>query len=707
MLVTKALDGMRASAYICSYFGLHEQFNHVLELLLGFGLDYVGSVSSLMYTPPEGVQSDIMPITSQTNTQGNELATADLDDELLSMNIPPLPKSFLNTLGKASQKSHIDLSDMTGSAAHRGLLSLQCALTLSKHHLSFVNEAWPLLLDVMFALRDVNALPSRLSELDDFADSLGNPLPMSVFANRSQQRVNEYMESFAPTNKSEEKSGFLSSVLFGFGHSSSQHNGSNHAKDRQQFPLSETLQNVADCAQLDKIIMKTNDSATAKRILCAMLGSVFPEGGDGEELISDPNFENNSIFVLELAARLLISNRVYATELYPIFLAKFQQLMSPQSEEGEILGLKFPYILERIVVTILRACIHLFDVPEASLRDQLNRSLKLIASLPSSYTRAISDRIGCGTAIILRGCFYLFNDSADDWSTIKSLLDLSAQDKSSRGFVFDGIASVIDSIDYAIPSATDREEGQAGDENNNELQLSQSGVKVMASLLLKFMNGSYDGDVSFKVAATMYIQKVYGYSQHFADKVAQSDDGSVMNDAHLEENEFDTMVFAIYNDACLSQDGDTAKRGFESLQGVVLSTKVDSLPVDKWFAFLKLVATNPPSIEIEEARISSLNLIGRLFLNLMPELSNQKANWSELEDWTICVASIVNDNLQAGRSTSLFESTVQTVTNVVNVMSMSGFNDGEGVNFCSWVGETLLYELEKVGGCGGVFNTAN
>ena len=73
MLVTKALDGMRASAYICSYFGLHEQFNHVLELLLGFGLDYVGSVSSLMYTPPEGVQSDIMPITSQTHTQGNEL----------------------------------------------------------------------------------------------------------------------------------------------------------------------------------------------------------------------------------------------------------------------------------------------------------------------------------------------------------------------------------------------------------------------------------------------------------------------------------------------------------------------------------------------------------------------------------------------------------------------------------------------------------
>ena len=77
-----------------------------------------------------------------------------------------------------------------------------------------------------------------------------------------------------------------------------------------------------------------------------------------------------------------------------------------------------------------------------------------------------------------------------------------------------------------------------------------------------------------------------------------------------------------------------------------------------------------------------------------------------LEEWTISVASIVSDNLQAGRASSLFETTVQTVTNVVNVMSMSGFNEGneEGVNFCNWVGETLLFELEKVGATGGVYS---
>merc|ERR1711957_664853 len=131
------------------------------------------------------------------------------------------------------------------------------------------------------------------------------------------------------------------------------------------------------------------------------------------------------------------------------------------------------------------------------------------------------------------------------------------------------------------------------------------------------------------------------------------------------------------------------------------STKVESIPVTKWFTFLNLVATQPPSITLQEARICSLSLIGRLCCTLIMELSNKKENWSQLEDWTICVASIVSDNLQAGRASPLFENTVQTVTNIVNVMSMSGFNKGEGGNFCTWVGETLFYELEKVGACGG------
>ena len=96
-----------------------------------------------------------------------------------------------------------------------------------------------------------------------------------------------------------------------------------------------------------------------------------------------------------------------------------------------------------------------------------------------------------------------------------------------------------------------------------------------------------------------------------------------------------------------------------------------------------------------------------VFYLLILELSNEKDNWSQLEDFTISSASVVNENLRAGRATALFETTVETITNVVNVLSIAkqmSMATVEGGSFCAWVSETLLYELEQVGACGGITN---
>jgi len=86
----------------------------------------------------------------------------------------------------------------------------------------------------------------------------------------------------------------------------------------------------------------------------------------------------------------------------------------------------------------------------------------------------------------------------------------SSQVKLGRGFEFDGIASVIDSINYVIPSA-ENGEGNS-DVKGNEVQLSQCGVEVMTLLLRKFMNGSYEDNLTFKVPSVMYIKRVYSFS---------------------------------------------------------------------------------------------------------------------------------------------------------------------------------------------------
>jgi len=664
-LVIKALDGLYNASQICLYFKLYDQFNEILSLLLGYAHDYVTSVTALL------------------------LSESLNDSDFSTEDFPPISKYFLAKLKSGQFKNpvvHFGPEDVVGSAAHRGLMSLDCALMLCKSNLSAINESWQDLLDVIFALREVDVLPSRIAEFDDFADSQGNPLPPSKFAISSQHKVREYNQSISSTSNSASNDGFWRS-LFGFGSKSVIRDANNTDKIdvdvTKTSDLLECLKKIANHAQLDQIIMKHPNNNIAKRILSKLIDCLLPAE------IDDPRFEHNSVFALELAARLLISNNSNATDLFPIFLSKFEELFAPKTpgSEDSSLVLKFPYLLERIVVTIMRACIHLYDIVE--LRIHLQKSLKLIEDLPSSFTRTIGDRLGCGLAIVLRGCFYLF-ETSDEWSTIKTLLDIAAQDKSGRGFVFDGIASV---IDYALPSP-DGEEDE-GEENKIEPMLSHDGAEAMTTLLLNFLHGSYENDLTYKIPSMMCMKKVYGCLQGARTLSNTSHD-------HLQLIDWEKMVTTIYNDVCLSDDGLIAKNGFESLKRVLLSTNVESIPEENWFILLDMVSGRPPSIAVQQARTSSLGFIERLFLMLMPYLSKKKENWVKLEEFTITMASLARQNLRAGRATELFETTVHTVTNIANVMSMTGYVDGEGVNFCAWVSETLLDELERVGACGGV-----
>eukprot|EP01082_Thalassiosira_pseudonana_P012873 g11568.t1 g11568 contig6:110020-115493(-) len=579
-LVAKALDGLKNAANICVCFGLHQQFNEILQLLLSWGGDYVSSVATLIQSDP-GVAGEVQTLAVNDPSTEKE----DIGMELLSKNLPPLPASFvakLNSKEALVESSYEASNNVAGSAAHRGLLSLDCALTLCKNHLSSINEALPALLDVVFALRDVDALPERLGDLDDFADSHGEPLPPSSFANSCREVVTKYKDSAASSSEQSSSPGFLSSIFFG----KSPSGGGKEGVASKSFasPLQKVLQKVSKKASLDQIILKTNDVVLAKRVLSAMLMAMYPDE-DADIFTADPLFEHNASFVLELAARLLISNRAHSSEMLPIFLSRFEALLSPQTNqstgESEIIGLKHPYLVERIV----------------------------------------------------------------EWDTIKHLLDLAAQAKSGRGFVFDGIASV---VDYALP-VKGEEDGEA-EATSNDIELSADGAEVLASLLLKFLEGTYDDDLSYTVPAMMYIKRVYSYLQCKSKQLPSGTAIDSEEDTQLRGAEWEKMITIIYDDVCMARDPNTARKGFESLQEVLMSTQVESIPDERWFTLMKMVLMQPPDITLQVSRISSLSLIGRMFLTLMPVLSNRKENWSRLEDFTIAVATMASENLRSGRA---------------------------------------------------------
>ena len=76
----------------------------------------------------------------------------------------------------------------------------------------------------------------------------------------------------------------------------------------------------------------------------------------------NPVLEQHAIFSLELAARALLTNRDKAPELFSLFLLKFEHIFSKVGDNK----IPAPFMVERVVVTVLRSSIHLYDLPEVS-----------------------------------------------------------------------------------------------------------------------------------------------------------------------------------------------------------------------------------------------------------------------------------------------------------------------------------------------------
>ena len=97
-----------------------------------------------------------------------------------------------------------------------------------------------------------------------------------------------------------------------------------------------------------------------KQSLEGLLGSI-------DEIPSKPSptYEQYHAFALELATRtLLSSNEERAQELFPIFQAKFRSVALKLSKLKK--PVPVPFLVERIVVTILRSSIHLYKIPKVS-----------------------------------------------------------------------------------------------------------------------------------------------------------------------------------------------------------------------------------------------------------------------------------------------------------------------------------------------------
>lgn len=344
--VLQALQGLEQISRISIYFELDRILNDVMSFLLHQGREFITGCISLEYA---GIE------------RGAPISPNPEDDDTMSLvdTESPIPHALLKVRDYTTVNTK--KIDLAGTAAYRGLLTLNMGLRMVRMLFPKVNEAWPKLVGVLASMRDLRALPPGLSDLDDFADSDGNVLPLSEFARESQKKLDEFYKGINSVgNGNQQAQSWFSLGLFG----DEDENGKKPApklmnQSTTRLENSENaklLRDIGAKIEIEKLMVfgPNVKLPLLKQSISGMLDSIgkFPPK-------THPTYEQHSAFALELAVRALFANRERATEIFPLFFAKFQAVAEEINYESEVEG---PFLVERIAITILRSVIHLYSV---------------------------------------------------------------------------------------------------------------------------------------------------------------------------------------------------------------------------------------------------------------------------------------------------------------------------------------------------------
>ncbi|CAM9924459.1 unnamed protein product, partial [Ascophyllum nodosum] len=480
LLVLGCLRGFRSHARACVYLGLVAPFDSALVFCFQRGLEYATAAAHGAAGPP-------------------------LPEVLKNPGLP-------------------DVADIaacapfaSGCVVHRDLLALKCGLELARTYAHCVSSAWGPLLECLFAFADLQALPARLTDVDDFGDAQGNPLPPSVFARRCRDRARSGQNALLSQSQSSKGRisggnittitdgggggagggglwGSLSGVLFsraGEGLGGGGRRGAGTAAEASIGAIAEVVRAV----QLEQLFPQTKDLPleVVEGLLSALLtirdpgmprrtsspamnasatssgGSSTPppaalerthtggssagggvlggrEGRESEGLalataaVAAASFEAHAVLALELASRVVLANRHRVSRLWPSLHCYLARVLGG---EGSVSMTRMPFLVERAMVTVLRACIHMLD--REDMGALLLRSLKLLLSLPPNFVLPLSNRLASGLLILIQANASALSlpSAAEQWELIATLMEKALAGPGGRGFVLEALVFVV------------------------------------------------------------------------------------------------------------------------------------------------------------------------------------------------------------------------------------------------------------------------
>jgi hypothetical protein len=402
-----------------------------------------------------------------------------------------------------------------------------------------------------------------------------------------------------------------------------------------------------------------------------------------------PTFEQHQAFALELATRALLNSDDRAQVLFPIFLSKFNSVAQKLSKLKR--PIPVPFLMERVVVTILRSSIHLYHIP--AMRQQLRTSLSLISAFPKPFIGHIADRSACGLAIIWRSSFSLFN-APKDLKLIGDMFNTVADFPLGRGLIFDGVAST---IEFTLPSSSISNILEYEDKVRQKPTLTVPACATLQRILFMFMYGNYERDFSLAIPAMLCVEKIYKHVVQLL-LIDQKND-PIHRDLELSSVPNLELWYGIsvaFYTVCTNPDENISKKGLEACQRHIFVSDMTEVPDSKWIALINnMINKQPPMISIM-SRINSLSIIAQLMVKLFPSMTGKESNWKVLTELTKQVTMIADENLKNRCSPDvLFDLTVTIVTHLSVQLGSTKF--GGDRRYCKWASDSFSKILEKNG----------
>uniref|UniRef100_A0A7S4AI91 SEC7 domain-containing protein n=1 Tax=Pseudo-nitzschia australis TaxID=44445 RepID=A0A7S4AI91_9STRA len=676
--IVSALKGLEQMAKISTFFSLDDILNDIMSFLLSQGRDYIMGCVTLEYS---GIESGA-PISLDHGDDESTMASMSIVDP-----DSPVPQGLL----RVREISAVDTKKtelINGAAAYRGLLALNMGLRIVRTLFPRVRSAWPELIEVFGCLRDARALPAGLSDLDDFADSDGNVFPLSLFARNSKNRVDK-VYGIKPAKKETPKQGWLRGV-FGIGKNKEAEKRPARKPSLRTAKLSENskiLRQITEWTEIEKFMVLGPHLRLqlVKQSIAGLLASI-------DSVPSKPSltYEQYQAFALELAARALLASEDRAPELFPMFLAKFESLAKKVNKLKK--PIPMPFLMERVIVTILRSSIHMYKIP--SMRTQLWTSLSLIPSFPKPFLGHIADRTACALAIIWRSSFSLF-DSPADLQLIFDLFSTLASFDRGRRLIFDGVAST---IEFTLPDSSISNILEYEDSIRETETLSIPACATLQRVLLMFIYGEYELDFSLSVPAIMCVEKLYNHTVQLMLINTRNDpayDPESLLPAVPDLELWHGISVAFYT-VCTNEDESISQQGLEACQRHVLVPDITEIPDPKWVALLNTMINKQSNSISPTARINSLSMIAQLMVMVFPTMTSREKNWKVLTELTKRVVMVANENMEKSRSPEdLFDQTVTIVTHLSVQLGSPKF--GGERRYCKWASDLFSKVLVKNG----------